>query len=365
MERLDTEALPIRPTGRQIIEDVGRALALGAVLLPAAGVLVRYIAFYTAHTVNHPLYWALAAPLPELALIGLVSLVPGLLVLPQFAVWAYVAPREHLTRQVGRRIEDLRAELDAFGKDFTEHETDRQQLAARIEATEDPESRSDYIRQLEARTEADKQLMARLEAIGREIETIEAAQTTLGPPWFRWNTSFDRMGDRLYRWSRSRNVRWSLRALSVMYWIGVLLFVPWPVSLSVTGLLLTLLLLPRIARRTGRVALSQTWPLIVFALLVAAIAAGLDGELVGAEAGSYHFAAEAHLLDGRYVRLGEASNRTVLVACSPQAASLTAVDNGLIRTMDVEPWKDYSLDWPTIFGLLAGQRYSLGFKTRC
>jgi hypothetical protein len=81
------EPITTGPRGREIIEDAGRALALGAVLLPVAGVAVRYIAFSAGQTVNHPLSLALAASPTELVATGFVSLVPGLLVLPFIAAW--------------------------------------------------------------------------------------------------------------------------------------------------------------------------------------------------------------------------------------------------------------------------------------
>ena len=80
---------PSSGSGWGLIEDTGKALALGAVLLPVTGVLVRLIAFSVAETVNRPLDLALAESPAELITNGVDSLLVGLFVLPLFAVWAY------------------------------------------------------------------------------------------------------------------------------------------------------------------------------------------------------------------------------------------------------------------------------------
>lgn len=70
----DAEAVPPGRPVRQVISDVGGAVALGAVLLPVAGVVVRDISILVAQTVNYPLPLALAASPAELVATGFGSL---------------------------------------------------------------------------------------------------------------------------------------------------------------------------------------------------------------------------------------------------------------------------------------------------
>ncbi len=117
-----SEPIKTEPRGREIIEDAGRAVALGAVLLPVAGVLVRYIAFSAGQTVNHPLSLALAASPIELVATGFVSLVPGLLALPFIAAWTYFAPIQSRIdslsgqlAQIRNRLKDNKAQAEHLG----------------------------------------------------------------------------------------------------------------------------------------------------------------------------------------------------------------------------------------------------------
>jgi hypothetical protein len=308
------------------IENIGKALALGAVLLPVTGVLVRYIAFAVGQTVSHPLDLALAESPAELIAIGVFSLFTSVVVLPLFGLWAYLAPLEH-------RIRRLRPELDAI-----------------------------EIKRAEAKTLADQQEVGeRLKALQTEIEIAAAAQKN--PPLIarinRWS------GGPLGAWMRKLSP-WRLRALAVIYWAVIFLVNPWPQSVSIIGILLVLLLLPRLALRTGRVAFGQVWPLVLVVLLTAATGAGLDGRLDGTRADTYHFAAAAQLVDGRYARLGEASDRTILLRCGQSGAdAVTAVANSNIETVTLGQWQSRTFTWPTLFGVLKGDPWSLGFHNPC
>src|ERR1019366_94725 len=98
-------------SGRDFLEDMGKALALGAVLLPVAGVLVRFIAFSVAQTVNYPLALAIAESPAQLIALGFDSLLIGLLLLPFVTLTAYLVPLEHLIR-------NLRPTFNAIQKQF-------------------------------------------------------------------------------------------------------------------------------------------------------------------------------------------------------------------------------------------------------
>jgi hypothetical protein len=313
-------------SGWGFVEDIGKALALAAVLLPVTGVLVRLIAFVVGQTVNHTLDLALSESPAVLIATGVESLLICLAVLPLFGLWAYLAPLEH-------RIRRLRPELEAIAR-----------------------------KHADAKTLADLQeVIDRQKALQTEIEIAEAAQKN--PPLIA----------RINRWSAGsfgawmRNLSpWRLRALAVIYFSAIFLISPWPQSVSFIGVFLVLFLLPRLAMRTGRVAFSQVWPLVLFVLLLAAIGAGLDGRLDGTGAGEYHFAAAANLVDGRYARLGEASDRTILLTCGQAGAgAVTAVANSNIKTVGLEPWRTRTYAYQTLFGVLTGEPWSLGFHNPC
>jgi hypothetical protein len=319
--------------GRDVLENVGKALALGTVLLPVTGVVVRFIAFFVAQTVNYPLALAIAESPAQLLGLGFDSLLPGLFVLPLFALAAYLAPLEY-------RIRSLRPDFNAILRQFLEAKS----------------------------AEERKRAADRLEAFQKQLDQVEAEQKKTPLPL--------QLIGRLFGWSLSRIEIWlgrsglqigvwPLRAIVAIYWAALFLFTPWPLSLSVVGLLLTQLWLPRIAVRTGRVTFGQVWPLVVVVLLSAAVGSGLDGRLDGTGIGTYQFAKSAHLGDGPYARLGEASDRTILLACrKPRAGAVIAVTNADIETVTWEPWKSRH-SGPTLLDVLLGQPRSLGFQNPC
>jgi hypothetical protein len=318
---------------RDFLEDVGKALALGTVLLPVTGVLVRLIAFLAARTVNYPLALAIAESPAQLIVLGFDSLFVSLLVLPLFALGAYLAPLEH-------RIRNLRPTFNAIQKQFLVAKSAEEKKRAEDEL-EAFEQELDQVEQAQKNTPLLFQLLSRL----------------VGWPLTRIEIFLGRAGLRIGVWP--------LRAIVVVYWLAFFLFTPWPLSLSGLGLLLTQLVLPRIALKTGRVAFGQVWPLVVAILLSAAIGSGLDGRLDGTDVATYQFAKSAHMSDGPYARLGEASDRTILLACTPRGArGVIAVANADIETVTWEPWKSRQ-SAPTLLDVLLGHRRSLGFQNPC
>lgn len=201
------------------------------------------------------------------------------------------------------------------------------------------------------------------------IDDMESVKTETGriasefgrmaepPGWYEW--IIGRKGERRVLVNRIQY------GVASAYWLVVFVIGPWPLTVSNVGFVLATVTLPRIARRTGRVALSEVWPLVVAVLMFAVLGAGLDGNLVGAEPGTYHFAADAHLTDGRYVRLGEASDRTLLLSCGQAHGQVLAVDNSEVVSIELEPWKSDPLGWPTLLGTLTGHGRSYGFQSRC
>ncbi len=319
-----------RRAGRDVIEDVGKALALGAVLLPVAGVLVRAIAFSVGGTVKYPLDLALQAPPAELIATGFVSLIPGLLALPLILIFAKFAPVQHLTQ----RYLALSPKFTALEQEF---ERSRERPGA----------------------EVPRELNDRLEALQAELQQLNVEYERLSIPSPKAHPNL------LDRATNAMGRHYNL--LTFTMWIAFILFGVWPASLTFLGNALIQLVLPPIAKNTGRVALSQVWPLVVVVLLIAAVASGLYGSLVGSEAGEYHFSADAQLANGRYARLGEGSNRTVLLSCAQPKPTVLAVDNSNIITvgLDSNSSKPEPFPWPTLVGVLTGHSTEIGFRNPC
>jgi hypothetical protein len=350
MASTDPEAAPrVRPA-REVISDVGGAFALGAVLLPVAGVVVRLISFYVAQTVNYPLDLAIAASPAELVATGFGSLLIGLAALPMIPFLGHLGRIQHhadklqrLIRQsdaMPEKLEALKKKADSFNE----------------LATPDDEVAKELVEQFETLgSEA-----VRLSTEWKQLPKPPTVPKLLPDPPRVFNPVL-RFADR-----HQRLVKWIMRTLGAIYWVGLMLFLPWPISLATIGIVLALVFIPRIARRTGRVAISQVWPVVVAVLLIAAFGAGFDGTyVVGAVAGDYHFTSGTQLVDGRYVRLGEASSQTILMACALPKPPVTAVDNSRIITVGVEPWKDRSFPGPNLFGILMGHAPAYGFQAPC
>jgi hypothetical protein len=161
-----------------------------------------------------------------------------------------------------------------------------------------------------------------------------------------------------------------ISAVFVFVYIAVLvLFGPWPVILAVAATTVPVLMVARIARKTGRVALRDVWLLGVAIVLISVTGLGLQGTaIVGSAAGDYHFGADAQLKDGRYARLGESGGLTILMTCGTSKPQVIAVDDHLIHKVGFDPWKDRAfLNRPTLFGLITGssRHPDLGFRSPC
>jgi hypothetical protein len=350
MAATDPEAVPRIRTGREVISDVGGAIALGAALLPVAGVVVRDISFVVAQTVNNPLALAIAASPAELVATGFGSLLIGLTTLPAIPFLGYLGRRQHHAdklQQLMRQSAALPEKLEALKKkadSFNERETPDDEVA--------------------------KELVKQFETLGSEAVqlTTEWERFPMPPtipkllpdPPRLFAPILDAMG---HHRSLVNGIKLALLAI---YVVGFILLGPWPLVLATVGTFLVLLAVPQIARRTGRVALSHVWPVVVMVLLIAAVGSGFDGTyVVGAVAGEYHFAADAQLGDGRYVWLGEASGQTILMKCGQPKPPVTAVDNSKIITVGLEPWKDRALVWQNLFGILRGHAPVYGFQAPC
>jgi hypothetical protein len=346
----DHQASSRARSAREFIADLGPPIALAAALLPFAGVVVRWIAFSFGQTVRYPLDLALEAPTGELIAIGLQSLLPGLLALPAIAVYGYFAPMWHHTeksRQLTKQFEALSPKITAL-----------QKKADALEASPGPE----ILKEVQEDAAA---LKSEVDGLNVEKERLDKQRPKDPPDPPRLVKGalkpFDRILSALYRHQRL------VALIGVIYWAALLLFTPWPSSITNFGTLLLVLVLPQVARRTGRVTLSQAWPVVLIALTLAAVASGLNGDFIGNEAGDYHFAANVQLADGRYTRLGEANNRMILMACSQPGSIVTSVADSQIIAVGVEPWriKPPIFPWPTLFGALTGHGPALGFYNPC
>jgi hypothetical protein len=72
------EAAVVAQREQSFLEVAGKTLALVTLLLPANGVLIRFVAFLPAKEISSPLQIALAAPLTELAAAGALGLLPAI-----------------------------------------------------------------------------------------------------------------------------------------------------------------------------------------------------------------------------------------------------------------------------------------------
>lgn len=350
MAATDPQTVPRDRPVREVISDVGGAIALAAVLLPVAGVVVRWISFLVAQTVNNTVDLALAAPPAELVATGLESLLFGLAALPMIPFLGYLGRIQHhddklqlLTRQsnaIPATLEALKKKADSFNE----------------QAAPDDEAAKELIDQFET-------LSSEAVRLTTEWKRLPKPPTVpkLLPDPPRVFSPVIRFAER-----HQSRVRWIVSAMLVIYWVLLMLFGPWPIVLESAGIALALMAVPRIARRTGRAELSQVWPVVVAVLLIAALGAGFDGTyVVGAVPGDYRFSSGTQLVDGRYMRLGEASGQTILMACRQPKSPVTAVDNSRIITVGIEPWKDRSLAWQNLYGILTGHTPAYGFQASC
>jgi hypothetical protein len=348
----DPDAYSRARSAREFLADLGPPLALAAVLLPFAGVVVRWIAFSFAQTVKFPLDLALEAPTGDLVAIGLNSLFPGLLALPLVAMYDFFAPfqyHDEKARLLDQQYEEISPKLGA--------------VIGELKAlSESAEPIDEIPTALKAQTD---RLIAEVDRLNVEKERLEKQRPKDLPAFPRKVESA--LGPIAKVLTTITSHRRTMRVLGVVYWGGLILFMPWPISLTFVSSLLLVSILPLIARRTGRVALSQVWPLVVVALAIAALASGLYGDFVGNEAGNYHFAADAQLADGRYAQIGEANSRTILMACSPLTPTVISVADSNIIAVGIDRSKvqPTPFPWPTMFGALIGHGSTLGYRSPC
>jgi hypothetical protein len=287
-----------------VLEVGGKAIALAAALLPATGVVVRWIAFSAANIHGGSLQLGWSAPLSQLVATAIVSLLPSLLVLPLMVPitrpLVHVEHGLHRARALTRKLDDLRAQMETLAP----------------EEAVPPD------------------LVATVATFERESDELKA--------WFEEpqpSNWLDRLGALITR--RLGNV--GARILWYVF-IGIgILFVPsFPAAaFAFLSSFVAVTLVRRAARTNPRLGLPQLWPAVVALLLIGATAGGLNGGwggLAGVSPGFYVFDSRVGgLRDGRFQPLAQAGGRMYLEPCRPRRRDLVGVREDAIATARPDP----------------------------
>jgi hypothetical protein len=411
------------PARGDVLEVSGKAAALAAVLLPAVGVLVRFIAFRFDNAIPNEVAWS--ASLSQLVATALLSLLfsVGFFILyaitKRYAPVLYAKQRMKVLQHVPDQLkEEHDKELEAIkreGQQFAEAAKARYlswanrlaqfQEESRMEldglqreleqfkdAGEVPPSFANRLAQLQEKhwkehetiqregeqisdaTKAPFPFANRLDAFQKkwdervkkvqeelkEIDTLTSGSVEAGSVEDWWDRLLSRAA-----FGYIGDHQWLVRYGS---FLPIVLFLPgWPAPLfAAANQTIFVLMLERAARRTGQLSLSKVWPAVITALLISALSGGLLGILPGVSTGSYQFNSQVALSirPGQYISLGQANNMAYLQSCDPSKREVVRIheDDILVTTFDSSTSKLPPSLWQVI---VRHQSTSLGFQPRC
>jgi ABC-type sugar transport system permease subunit len=328
-----------QPSGHQtdLLELLGKAAGLVAVLLPAAGVVVRYVAFRATGLPGDRLHLAWSASLSELIATGFLALLPVFLglVFLRFT-WRKTGPRIHMSQ----RLPALNATADRLLAEFEQWQID---FAA-------------------ASTADDVDAMARLQ---ERVTSLRQENDALQQDFKPVKDVFD-VDDHSWLGRLADKVGWlPLIPLGAVV-IVAMLFVP-----LILGLLLAWLIaasyawsMTRAFRREPVVRLSHIWPTVVVVLIAAAVVSGLGGYLPGITPQDYSFdSTVVGLTRGRFQPVAQEDGLIYLESCQPAPRELVAVQQSAIVTVRPIPGSDDVNTGPSLWNVLFnGDHLSLGLR---
>ena len=317
------------PPASSVVELAGKTLSLIAILLPAIGAGVRFVAFQFTEDVRPSLLLTIESSVAELVGTGILALFPALvflpvayiLLMPHFRIWRAAsqidsAIQEHaeLTRLAGLR-EKLRAD-------------------PQTSLTESSLLRLREIDEYEASTGGT--LEAHISEMEVQIASLRTTREEIGQALSQpfWHHLVGRT-----RRQRIVAAVWYL-AISVPF---VLLTENFPAAVFwFLGPIGATLWLYRELHQRGQLAFARTWPAVLWLGLACMLAGGLNGNIVGVASGYYSFSDEGSVLtNGVFARVGEHGTLEYLVGC-PEESDRPA----LAVPLDAIEFVDYGRDLP-------------------
>lgn len=322
-----------RTASSDYLDVLAKVAALAAVLLPAAGVATRWAAFTFGPPAGAPLELAASAPLAQLVVTGLLSLLP--LVVTAIASTYLIGVSHLLYRQsrLGQSIRRLRREYNAS------------EAAAVPTSGEDPEAFKQRVDTL--MRDLNEQIDG-VERDAKELDSLRQAQpgwirrlVTRGPPRPKW--------------------LWLAVPILLLGLISIPLVPAWPAPLvgyllSAAGTALFMLA----GSRTTPLTLRQLWPWVVTLMFLASIAAGWEGGgITGTAIRHFSFASGAPIPAGRYVPLAQEGDMVFLQSCQGADKAIVAVHESAIESIQLET-AVLPLP-PSLWEIRFGGRHFLGF----
>jgi hypothetical protein len=326
----------------------GKVVALAAALLPAAGVIVRWVAFAAAGVPGDRLRLAWQDSVTQLVVTALVALwLPATLVALFAAVVRVFWPKLTLLDQRIVEIEaDMREmeELSANASTLTEElktlqvEADgnvREILLAKpgrgsldVRDTSEVARRNALVAKARSRVET-------VEQIGRHLNANIAGMKDLIVRAERRAEA--RASERPARVGRGRRIAGRV-ASWIAYCVGGLLFIASPgFPASVVWLVGVLAAGPYLfyfVFKPRRLILARIWPAVFMAMSAGAIAGGLFGAVAGTSPSVYKFvASQGAPTNGRYEELAAGDGFMYLLACTSSSQQVIAVRPDLITTI--------------------------------
>ena len=319
-------------TLRAVAEDLAKALALAAVLLPGRGVLERWALFaWGPDAVSQPVGLALATSPADLigtgAVVVLTSVVALVVYVAALGV-AFIADRDAQAAAINRRIDEQSSERRRLLRE-----------SLTISATPDRLNQA-----IQAWRRKEEKLNEDYEAFRtRPIGTMAKM-----PFYTR------------YIWNQGRAPRavivGTLMFFSALSWMFNGPFPGAPIAIQ--GALIVLYWIPRIARR-GTLSFYRTWPLVILLLTTSAIGAGLNGNVLGNSLGAYQFSAATGLAAGSYAEVGQDGDLVYLLELFPlgrPGRSPLMRGGSLVVHLAPAPPPGLNLDFNTsLLGLITGR----------
>jgi hypothetical protein len=307
---------------------------------------------------------SLAASVGSLTITGFFALIGSAWFLIGLFFTVRAAPLEYALRRTMPGMKRLAQDYERFERDLDAIRAEARAKSEKFESmkesdmtNEEAERFQEEIRDLDKRAD---EVLARAKSLKEASEEFVASED-----WKVVESAGVATARKAMLGLINRPPDWVWWLIGSLIWIGLAVFAfEWPASLfALLAYVIAAVIAPWWTQRRGRIALLTLAVFVALTMGAAATASGLAGNVGGEYLAAYTFKPDAKLADGRYVHLGDDSERVYLLSCT--TGGMVIVDQADIAN-DVPAAYRAVPTGPSLWQVIVNhQKPLVGFRSEC